>query len=118
MEQIKFQRPVLLLVSALASTFAPAQDKPLARKSTASAGGISRADSALKFLDENKDKPFFLYLAHWDVHGPHHALKEVVDKYQKKSQGWDNATNEKPDPAQAQSQVRQSKRNSAARPVN
>ena len=118
MEKIKFQRPVLLLVSALASTFALAQDKLPARKSTASAGGISRADSALKFLDENKDKPFFLYLAHWDVHGPHHALKEVVDKYQKKSQGWDNATNEKPDPGQAQSQVRQSKRNSAARPVN
>ena len=44
---------------------------------------------------------FFLYLAHWDVHGPHRALKEEVDKYKKKSQGWDNATNEKPNPVYA-----------------
>jgi len=61
----------------------------------------SMTDRAVKFIDENKDKPFFLYVAHWDVHGPHRALKEEVNKYKKKSQGWDNATNEKPNPVYA-----------------
>ena len=58
-------------------------------------------DRAVKFIDENKDKPFFLYVAHWDVHGPHRALKEEEDKYKQKSQGWDNAANEKPNPVYA-----------------
>lgn len=41
-------------------------------------------DAAIQFIDDNKAKPFYLYLCHWDVHGPIHARKEVVAKYKKK----------------------------------
>ncbi|MBI1372349.1 MAG: sulfatase-like hydrolase/transferase [Phycisphaera sp.] len=41
-------------------------------------------DRAVQFIEDNKDKPFFLYLPHWDVHAPHRARKDVVAKYQAK----------------------------------
>jgi arylsulfatase A-like enzyme len=36
---------------------------------------------AEKFLEQNKEKPFFLYLAHYAVHTPLRAKPEVVAKY-------------------------------------
>jgi len=36
---------------------------------------------AEKFIDANKDKPFFLYLPHYAVHTPMAAKQEIVDKY-------------------------------------
>ncbi|VTU02001.1 sulfatase : Sulfatase OS=Planctomyces limnophilus (strain ATCC 43296 / DSM 3776 / IFAM 1008 / 290) GN=Plim_1520 PE=4 SV=1: Sulfatase [Gemmataceae bacterium] len=39
------------------------------------------AAEAEKFLDANKDKPFFLYLPHYGVHTPLQAKKDVVAKY-------------------------------------
>jgi arylsulfatase A-like enzyme len=36
---------------------------------------------AEKFLDRNKDRPFFLYLAHYAVHIPLQAKKDVVARY-------------------------------------
>jgi arylsulfatase A-like enzyme len=41
-------------------------------------------DAAVEFIDQNKKKPFFLYVAHWDVHSPIRARKDVVAKYKKK----------------------------------
>ncbi len=41
-------------------------------------------DAAVEFIEQNKEGPFFLYVAHWDVHGPLRAHKEVVAKYKKK----------------------------------
>lgn len=41
-------------------------------------------DRAVKFIDNNRDGPFFVYLCHWDVHVPHRARKNVVKRYQKK----------------------------------
>ncbi|RMF37735.1 MAG: hypothetical protein D6753_17085, partial [Planctomycetota bacterium] len=41
-------------------------------------------DRALQFIEQNRDSPFFLYLCHWDVHSPHRARAEVVEKYRKK----------------------------------
>jgi|GEM_PF-190150 len=41
-------------------------------------------DRALKFIEDNREGPFLLYLSHWDVHSPHHARKDVVAKYQAK----------------------------------
>ncbi len=38
-------------------------------------------DRALQFMEDNRDGPFFLYVAHWDVHVPHRAKKAVVAKY-------------------------------------
>ena len=39
---------------------------------------------AVKFIEANKDKPFFVYLPHYAVHTPINAKKEVIAKYQAK----------------------------------
>ncbi len=47
-------------------------------------------DTAVKFIEENQSNPFFLYLAHWEVHTPLAARKERVNYYQKKvKKGYD-----------------------------
>ena len=42
-------------------------------------------DEAVKFIDQHKAKPFFLYLAHYAVHNPQQAKPEMVKKYQAKA---------------------------------
>ena len=42
-------------------------------------------EEALKFLETNKDKPFFLYLPHYAVHTPIQAKKKLIKKYKKKT---------------------------------
>jgi arylsulfatase A-like enzyme len=46
-------------------------------------------DEAVKFIEDCRDKPFFLYLSHWSVHGPFKAKKDKIKKYEakKKIQG-------------------------------
>ncbi len=47
---------------------------------------------ALKFIDENKEVPFFLYLSHFAVHDPIQGRPDLVKKYQQKlerMQPWD-----------------------------
>ena len=39
------------------------------------------ADQAAKFMKANKDKPFFMYMAYYSVHGPLKAVPEFIDKY-------------------------------------
>jgi arylsulfatase A-like enzyme len=49
---------------------------------------------AEKFIAANKDRPFFLYLAHYAVHIPLQAKKDVIAKYQARArpeQGQNNA---------------------------
>jgi arylsulfatase A-like enzyme len=41
-------------------------------------------DEAVKFIEDNRDKPFFLYLSHHTVHTPIQAKKELIEKYRKK----------------------------------
>ena len=41
-------------------------------------------DAGVAFLEENRDKPFFLCVAHWDVHTPIRAKEEVVARYEEK----------------------------------
>jgi arylsulfatase A-like enzyme len=41
-------------------------------------------DHAVRFVEKNKDQPFFLYLPHFGVHAPHEAKKELIAKYEKK----------------------------------
>ena len=36
-------------------------------------------DEAIKVIEKNKNRPFFLYLAHWAVHNPLQALKSDVE---------------------------------------
>lgn len=53
---------------------------------------------SLDFITENKDNPFFLYLAHWEVHGPMSATTDRIDYFTNKKE-----TNkiEGPDPVYA-----------------
>ncbi len=38
-------------------------------------------DEALKYIDQNKDNPFFLYFAHFAVHDPIQGRTDLVEKY-------------------------------------
>jgi arylsulfatase A-like enzyme len=40
-----------------------------------------------KFMEENKDRPFFAYVAHNAVHTPHQARGETLSKYESKKPG-------------------------------
>ncbi len=41
-------------------------------------------DETIKYIDKNKDKPFFIYLAHFAVHDPIMGRPDLVEKYQEK----------------------------------
>jgi arylsulfatase A-like enzyme len=41
-------------------------------------------DEAVKFIEANKGRPFFVYLSHHAVHTPIQAKKKLVEKYKKK----------------------------------
>jgi arylsulfatase A len=41
-------------------------------------------NEAIRFIETNKDKPFFLYLPHFAVHLPLHAKQKLIAKYQAK----------------------------------
>lgn len=43
-------------------------------------------DEALKFIEQSKDKPFFLYLSHYAVHTPIQAEAALVEKYKLKAE--------------------------------
>ncbi len=51
-------------------------------------------DEAVRWLDANKDKPFFLYLPHFAVHTPIQAKKELIEKYRTKKRPGQMHTNE------------------------
>ena len=38
---------------------------------------------SVKFIESNRDKPFFLYLAHYTVHIPLKAKEELIEKYKR-----------------------------------
>lgn len=42
-------------------------------------------DTALDFIEENKENPFFLYLSHWEVHTPIKARKERIEYFERKA---------------------------------
>ncbi|MCL5269933.1 MAG: sulfatase, partial [bacterium] len=39
---------------------------------------------ALRFIEANRNRPFYLNLWHYSVHGPWQAKKELIEKYEKK----------------------------------
>jgi len=51
-------------------------------------------DEALKFIEANKEKPFFLYLPHYAVHTPLQAKAGLIAEYKKRpgSKGQSNPT--------------------------
>jgi arylsulfatase A len=56
-------------------------------------GEFGLTEAALKFIGENKEKPFFLYLPYNSVHIPLGARHELVEKYEKRIQPGANHTN-------------------------
>jgi arylsulfatase A len=38
-------------------------------------------DDALQYIEDNREKPFFLYFAHYAVHDPIEGRKDLVEKY-------------------------------------
>jgi len=52
------------------------------------------ADEAEKFIEQNRDRPFFLYLPHFAVHTPIQGKEEITAKYARKPPDGDqkNAT--------------------------
>lgn len=50
-------------------------------------------DEAIRFIDKNKDKPFFVYLPHFAVHLPLQAKQKLVAKYQAKIKPGDAQSN-------------------------
>lgn len=45
---------------------------------------VSTTERALKFIEENRDRPFFAYVAHNVVHRPLHATPEEIAEYEHK----------------------------------
>lgn len=45
------------------------------------------AREAVRFLEENRDRPFFLYVSHLAVHTPREARPEMFEKYAAKERG-------------------------------
>jgi len=43
-------------------------------------------DTALDFIETNKENPFFLYLSHWEVHTPIKAREERIDYFKSKKE--------------------------------
>ncbi len=41
-------------------------------------------DASIDFIQKNRNRPFFLYLAHWEVHGPKAATRERIEYYTNK----------------------------------
>lgn len=41
-------------------------------------------DASIKFIKDHQEKPFFLYLSHWEVHGPMAARNERIAYYKNK----------------------------------
>ncbi|TNF68891.1 MAG: sulfatase [Bacteroidetes bacterium] len=50
-------------------------------------------DAAMDFIGENRDRPFFLYLSHWEVHTPMRARRDRIGYYEKKLESTDGVYN-------------------------
>ncbi len=50
-------------------------------------GIFEKTDAAIKFITANKNKPFFAYVSHNAVHGPHQARKETLERFRNKKPG-------------------------------
>jgi arylsulfatase A-like enzyme len=46
-------------------------------------------NESIKFLRENKDNPFFIYVSHYAVHNPQQAKKKDIEYFEKKLESFD-----------------------------
>lgn len=47
-------------------------------------------DEAVRFMERNRERPFFVYLSHYAVHTPLEAPQELIDKYRRKLESDDS----------------------------
>ncbi len=52
------------------------------------------ADESVRFIEQHKDKPFFLYLSFYSVHTPLQGRQDLIDKYKKKIAALDDSQRE------------------------
>ncbi len=45
-------------------------------------------DASIEFIRKNRRKPFFLYLSHWEVHGPMAAREDRIAYYEEKKKNY------------------------------
>lgn len=67
--------------------FSPWRNIPLPEGASAGEGEYLTdrlTDEAVRFIEENRECPFFLYLPHYSVHTPIQAKEEVVERYRDK----------------------------------
>jgi len=72
--------------------FGPWRDVPLPEGEAAAEGEYLTdrlTTEAVSFIEENRDRPFFLYLPHYAVHTPIQAKAEMVMKYEGKEPDGD-----------------------------
>lgn len=50
-------------------------------------------DFGIDFIEKNKKNPFFLFIAHWNVHCPFDSEQKLIDKYLKKERVEDYPSN-------------------------
>lgn len=58
-------------------------------------------DEALAFIDEQKEKPFFLYFSYYTLHGPLMAPEALVENYRSKAEGFKNPQKQNVNPVRA-----------------
>lgn len=54
------------------------QDGPYENHYGSVTAATELADRAVQFIEENCERPFFLFLSHWDVHVPHAATEDEL----------------------------------------
>ncbi|MYA31831.1 MAG: sulfatase [Gammaproteobacteria bacterium] len=52
----------------------------------------SISDGVIEFIRNNSKKPFFVYVAHWEVHDPKIANPEIVRRFDRKLRNWEGET--------------------------
>lgn len=66
--------------------FAPWENPKLPRGRDGESLPIRLAQEAVKFIESNRDRPFFVYLSFYSVHGPLQTTRELWKKYRDKAQ--------------------------------
>ncbi len=51
-------------------------------------------DLSVDFMQDNRNRPFFLYLSHHEVHEPYIASSRLVNKYRNKKKSWTAENND------------------------
>lgn len=71
--------------------FAPFKNSKMSDPEPGTSLPIHLGNETAKFIEQNKDEPFFAYLSFYSVHGPIQTTPELWKKYRAKAMGLNNA---------------------------